>query len=261
MRECANSLSRISKETGLATIIVGHVTKDGSIAGPRILEHLVDTVLTFEGERHHALRLVRASKHRFGPIGELGLFEMGESGLVGVPDPSGLLLGDGQPGNPGGVVATAMEGQRPLLVELQALVARSSVAVPRRSAQGLDGGRLALLAAVLERRVGIPLAGCDVFASVVGGVRVSEPAADLALGLALASAVTDKALPEDLVACGEVGLGGEVRLVSHTPRRLAEAARLGFRQAVLPQSAPDGPCGMDLLRVATFREAVRELCG
>ena len=259
VRECAHQLVRLAKERSLATVLVGHVTKDGALAGPRVLEHVVDTVLSFDGDRHHALRLLRAVKHRFGPTGELGLFEMADAGLVGVPDPSGLFLGDRRRGVPGSVVVPALEGNRPLLVELQALVAPSPLPQPRRSAQGLDGGRLSLLVAVLERRVGVSLAGFDVYASAVGGVRVVEPAADMALALALVSALTGVPLPEGLVACGEVGLAGEVRQAAHTARRLAEAARLGFTRAVVPASAPDPPHGLDTVRVATLADAVHRL--
>jgi DNA repair protein RadA/Sms len=259
VRECAAQLLQVAKTSNIATLLVGHVTKDGNLAGPRLLEHVVDTVLSFEGERHHALRLLRATKHRFGPTGELGLFEMASAGLTGIADPSQLLLGDRQAGVPGGVVLPTMEGHRPLLVELQALVAPTKLPMPRRSAQGLDAKRLALLLAVLERRVRMSLAGEDVFASVAGGVRATEPAADLALGLALASAVTSRPLPSDLVACGEVGLGGEVRQVAQLPRRLAEAARLGFRRAVVPASGPGGPAGMTTIRVSTLAQAVEVL--
>ena len=259
VRECASQLLQMAKTSAVATLLVGHVTKDGTLAGPRVLEHVVDTVLSFEGERHHALRLLRATKHRFGPTGELGLFEMAEAGLAGITDPSQLLLGDRQAGVAGGVVLPTMEGQRPLLVELQALVAPTKLPMPRRSAQGLDAKRLALLLAVLERRVHMPLTGEDVFASVAGGVRVVEPAADLALGLALASAVKSRALPPDLVACGEVGLGGEVRQVAQLPRRLAEAQRLGFRRAVVPASGTGGPAGMETIRVSTLADAVELL--
>jgi DNA repair protein RadA/Sms len=187
------------------------------------------------------------------------LFEMAAAGLAGIADPSQLLLGDRQAGVPGDVVLPTVEGHRPLLVELQALVAPTKLPMPRRSAQGLDPKRLALLLAVLERRVQMSLAGEDVFASVAGGVRATEPAADLALGLALASAVTSRPLPSDLVACGEVGLGGEVRQVAQLPRRLAEAARLGFRRAVVPASGPGGPPGMETIRVTTLAEAVELL--
>jgi len=259
VRECAHQLVRMAKERAITTVLVGHVTKEGTLAGPRVLEHLVDTVLSFEGERHHALRLLRAVKHRFGPTGELGLFEMADEGLRAVPDPSGLFLGDRRAGVPGSVVVPAMEGHRPLLVELQALVAPSALAMPRRSAQGLDSGRLSLLVAVLDRRVGLSLAGADVYASAVGGVRVAEPAADLALALALVSALTGAVLPPDLVACGEVGLGGEVRQVSQCERRLTEAARLGFGTAVVPASAPGVPAGMEAIRVRSLAEAVAAL--
>jgi DNA repair protein RadA/Sms len=260
VRECAHELVRVSKARGLATLLVGHVTKEGALAGPRVLEHVVDTVLSFEGERHHALRLLRALKHRFGPTSELGLFEMRETGLEGVPDAGLLFLADRRTGVPGSVVVPTIEGHRPLLVELQALVGPAPTpAIARRSAQGLDTGRLALLLAVLERRVKLPFSGHDVYASAVGGVRVVEPGADLALALALASAHTDVALPDDLVACGEVGLAGELRQVSQTPRRLTEAARLGFRRAVIPRSAPDPPAGVHALRADTLAEAIDAL--
>jgi DNA repair protein RadA/Sms len=256
VQACAQALVEFAKQRSLAVVLVGHVTKDGSLAGPRALEHLVDTVLSFEGERHHALRLLRALKHRFGPTGELGLFEMGELGLVGVPDPSGLFLGDRRPDAPGSVVVPAMEGRRPLLVELQGLVVESRLTQPRRSAQGLDSGRLSVLIAVLDRRANISVGPSDVYASAVGGVRVVEPAADLALALALASSHKDHVIPPDLVACGEIGLAGEVRQVAHLSRRLAEAARLGFKRALVPMSAPDGPSGLQMIRVSSLREAL-----
>jgi DNA repair protein RadA/Sms len=256
VRGCALSLVELSKERSLATVMVGHVTKDGALAGPRVLEHMVDTVLTFEGERHHALRLLRATKHRFGPTGDLGLFEMTDGGLRGVPDPSSLFLGDRRPGATGSCVFPAMEGQRPLLVEIQALVTGQSLIMPRRSASGLDAGRLALLLAVLDERASVILSGREVYISAVGGVRVSEPGADLATALALASAGCNVPLPADLVACGELGLAGELRQVSHTPRRLAEAARLGFRQALVPMSAevPSGP--LEVIRASTLAGAI-----
>jgi DNA repair protein RadA/Sms len=260
VRECARQLVQVSKSRGLATVLVGHVTKEGALAGPRVLEHVVDTVLSFEGERHHALRLLRALKHRFGPTSELGLFEMVDAGLVGLPDAGAMFLADRRAGVPGSVVVPTIEGHRPLLVELQALVGPAAVPnLPRRSAQGLDGGRLALLLAVLDRRAQLPLGACDVYASAVGGVRVVEPGADLPLALALASAHTDVALPDDLVACGEVGLGGELRQVSQTPRRLAEAARLGFAQAIVPESAPDPPRGITVHRAGTLTDALATL--
>lgn len=257
VRECAHAFTQVAKQRDIAVVLVGHVTKDGALAGPRILEHVVDTVLSFEGDRHHALRLLRAVKHRFGATGELGLFEMSERGMIGVDDPSGLLLGDRRLGVPGSAVVTALEGRRPLVVEVQSLVAASATSGPgRRSSQGIDPGRLALLLAVLERRVGVALASAEVFVSAVGGVKLTEPAADLGIALALASAVRDVALPDDLVAFGEVGLGGELRQVPHGTRRLAEAARLGFTQAIVPASAPPAPDGLSVLRVSTLAEAI-----
>jgi DNA repair protein RadA/Sms len=259
VRDCAHRLVQQAKQRGCATVLVGHVTKDGGLAGPRVLEHVVDTVLAFEGERHHALRLLRAVKHRFGSTDELGLFEMGEAGLAGVPDPSGLFLADRRTGIPGSVVVPTIEGHRPLLVELQALVAKSPLPSPRRSAQGVDGGRLSFLLAVLEQRVGVVTSDVDVYALAVGGVRVAEPGADLAICLAVVSSLTGHPLPADLVACGEVGLGGELRQVAHTSRRLAEAGRIGFATALVPRSAPDGPAGIELVRVGTVAEAVDHL--
>jgi DNA repair protein RadA/Sms len=256
VRECAHRLVRAAKDGSRATVLVGHVTKDGALAGPRVLEHVVDTVLSFEGERHHALRLLRAVKHRFGPTSELGLFEMTDDGLAGVPDPGRLFLSDRQAHAPGSAVVPTLEGHRPLTVELQALVAKSNLATPRRSAQGLDNGRVAMITAVLEERVGIPLVGADVYALAVGGVRVVEPGADLALALAMVSSVLNRPLPADLVACGEIGLCGELRQVGQTGRRLAEAARLGFRRAVVPASAPEPPPGFEVIRASTLVEAL-----
>jgi DNA repair protein RadA/Sms len=255
VRTCAQALTIMAKATDTAVLLVGHVTKEGSLAGPRVLEHLVDTVLSFDGERHHALRLLRSSKHRFGSTGELGLFEMGEVGLIGVPDPSGLFLGDRRANTPGSAVFPAMEGYRPLLVEVQALVAGTRLPAPRRSASGLDGGRLALLLAVLQQSAQISFGEQDVYVSAVGGVRLAEPGVDLALCLALASASTGRPLPPDLVVLGEVGLSGEIRQVGHTPRRLAEAARLGFTRAVVPASAPS-VAGIANIGCATLAEAV-----
>jgi DNA repair protein RadA/Sms len=259
VRECAARLVREAKTRSVSVILVGHVTKDGALAGPRVLEHLVDTVLSFEGDRQHGLRLLRAVKHRFGATDELGLFEMGDDGLRAVPDASALFLADRRPGVPGSVVVPTIEGHRPLLVEVQALVAPSPLPTPRRSAQGLDGGRLALLTAVLHRRAGVSTAMCDIYALAVGGARVSEPAADLAVSLAVASSVAGVSMPADLVAVGEVGLAGEVRQVGQLERRLAEAARLGFSQAVVPRLAPDLPVGMTAHRVSTVRVAIDAL--
>ncbi|HYI62560.1 MAG TPA: DNA repair protein RadA [Acidimicrobiales bacterium] len=259
VREVAQRLVREAKTRGLAIVLIGHVTKDGALAGPRVLEHVVDTVLELDGDRHHALRLLRALKHRFGSTSELGLFQLGEAGLDGVPDPSGLFLADRLPGVPGSTVVPTIEGHRPLLVELQALVAPSFLAEPRRSSHGLDRGRVALLLAVLVKRAGIDVGKLDVYALAAGGVRVVEPGADLALALAITSAATGISVPAEVVACGEVGLGGEVRQVASTERRLAEAARLGFTRAVVPVSAPDPPEGVVALRVRSLMEAIAAL--
>ena len=233
VRACAHRLVAMAKAASAALVLVGHVTKEGALAGPRTLEHLVDTVLSFEGDRYSSLRVLRALKHRFGPTGETGLFDMSETGLTSVPDPSSLFLGDRLEGAPGSAVTVPIEGQRPLLVEVQALVGRST-AVPRRFVTGLDSGRVGFLVAVLDRRCGIPVGDCDVYVSVAGGARASEPAADLAVCLALASSLSGVPLPPDLVAVGEVGLGGETRRVSGMKKRLAEAERLGFRDALVP---------------------------
>ena len=259
VRECSSRLVGVAKARGCPVVLVGHVTKDGGLAGPRVLEHAVDTVLAFEGDRHHGLRLLRAVKHRFGSTLELGLFEMGEHGLTGVDDPSGMFLADRRSGIPGSVVAPIIEGNRPLLVELQVLTAVSSLPSPRRSATGLETNRLALVLAVLEQRVGISCSAVDVYSLVVGGVRVTEPGTDLGVGLATVSSLVGKPLPADLVACGEVGLGGELRQVAHTSRRLAEAARLGFRRAVVPFSAPEPPPGIETIRTGTLTDAVARL--
>ena len=257
VRGCAHRLVQEAKRSNIPVVLVGHVTKEGGLAGPRVLEHVVDTVLSFEGERHNALRLLRASKHRFGPTSELGLFEMTDAGMVGVPDASQLFLADRRTGVPGSVVVPTIEGQRPLLVELQALTnSVSGGAPPRRSAQGVDSGRLALLLAVLERRARISLSGHEVYASVVGGVKLAEPGADLGLCLALVSAVVNKPLPADLVVIGEVGLAGEVRQVAQVGRRLAEAARLGFTRAIVPASASAKVDGIRVEGAATLTEAL-----
>lgn len=251
VRHCATRLVEAAKASGPAVVLIGHVTKEGAVAGPRVLEHVVDTVLSFEGERHHALRLVRALKHRHGPTGELGLFEMTDAGLSGVSDPSRLLLADRRPGHSGSVVLAAMEGGRPLLVEVQALTNKNdNPATVRRSAQGLDPGRLPMLLAVMDKRMQMPPGLCDVYTSVVGGVRVSEPASDLAVVTALLSTRKEVPLPPGTTVFGEVGLGGEVRAVVHAGRRLAEAARLGFSLAVVPMSTPDGPPEIELVRIA-----------
>lgn len=238
VRASTARLMRIAKDAGVTTIIVGHVTKDGAIAGPRVLEHMVDTVLYFEGDRDHAFRIVRCVKNRFGSASEIGIFEMGETGLRGVSNPSELLLGERGDATPGSAVMAAMEGSRPLLLEVQALVTPSYLQVPRRLATGVDVARLLQVIGVLERRADVSFAGYDVYVSVAGGIRVSEPAVDLPLALALVSARKDSALPAASVSFGEIGLTGRIRPVPHAQQRLREASRQGFDRAaaVLPSS-------------------------
>jgi DNA repair protein RadA/Sms len=262
VRDCAYRLVQLAKERALATVLVGHVTKEGTLAGPRVLEHVVDTVLSFDGDRGHSLRALHALKHRFGSTHEVGLFEMTERGLVDVPDASARFLVDRRPGVAGSAVAAVLEGARPILVEVQALVVSSEAAMPRRSASGLETGRLSLLLAVLEQHTSVKPTRADVYASVAGGLRVTEPALDLALALALAGARQGLAVTPDTVAIGELGLGGEVRSVPQLDRRLAEAGRLGFTRAVIPAgvrpSAVTNGRGdaIELVRVAEVQEAL-----
>jgi DNA repair protein RadA/Sms len=256
VRACAAGLVNAAKARGMATVLVGHVTKDGNLAGPRVLEHLVDTVCDLSGDRHHALRLLRATKNRFGPAGEVGCFEMASDGLREVTDAGRLFVGDSPEGTTGVAVTLTLEGTRPLACEVQALVAATQNPNPRRVATGLDSQRLALLVAVLGQRAGVRLGQHDVYASTVGGVRVVEPAVDLALCLALASSRRGAAVAPGLVALAEVGLAGDLRLVGQTERRLAEAARLGFSDALLPH-AYDGPAlGMNVRRARDVEEAL-----
>ncbi len=257
VREVAGALIRVAKERGIATILVGHVTKDGSIAGPRVLEHLVDVVLHFEGDRHSRLRMVRGVKNRYGPADEVGCFDLTDEGIVGLADPSGLFLSQRHDAVPGTCVTVTVEGKRPLVAEVQALVTASALPTPRRTVSGLDSGRLAMVLAVLARRADVPVMGHDVYASSVGGVKLSEPAADLAVALAVAGAVSDDALATGLVAFGEVGLAGEIRRVSGTGRRLAEAARLGFTHALVPPDVGKVPAGIDAIEVTDLRQALR----
>ena len=258
VRECAHRLVQEAKTRGIAVVLVGHVTKEGSIAGPRLLEHVVDTVLSFEGDRVHALRTVRAMKHRFGSTNELGLFEMTADGLRDVPDASTLFLADRQRGVAGSVVVPVLDGHRPLLVELQALTTKMTSGVPpRRSSQGFESSRMAMLLAVLDRRAGCSLAAHEVFVSVVGGIRVSDPGADLGMCVALASSLRDVAVDPTITCIGEVGLAGEVRHVAQIERRLSEAARLGFTSAIIPASASvRAPQGVKLMKVASIGEAI-----
>jgi DNA repair protein RadA/Sms len=245
VREVAATLMATAKEHSLATILVGHVTKDGSIAGPRTLEHMVDVVLHFEGDRHSQLRMVRAVKNRYGPTDEVGCFDLGEYGLIGLPDPSGLFLSQRSEPVPGTCVTVTLEGRRPLVAEVQTLVGPSVLDMPRRVVSGLDGSRVGMVLAVLQRHAEIRLGRQDVYAATVGGVRLTEPSVDLALALALASSTSNLSVPAGVIAVGEVGLAGEVRRVSGIPRRLAEAERMGFRRAIVPAGVggltPTGP--------------------
>jgi DNA repair protein RadA/Sms len=255
VREAASRLLRVAKESHVATILVGHVTKDGAVAGPRVLEHLVDCVLQFEGDRYHAHRVLRATKNRFGSTNELGVFEMTGSGLVGVPDPS-ELFGKSLPGEVGAAVACALEGTRPILLEIQALVSPTDLAMPRRVATGVDPKRLAMIVAVLSRHAGVALGGADVFVNVAGGLRIDEPGADLAIALAIASAARNVPVREHVAAFGEIGLTGRLRPAAQSERRLEECAKLGIVAAV----APEGTRSRSAVRVsgsATLRDALR----
>jgi DNA repair protein RadA/Sms len=236
VRECAGQLMRLAKEKAVSVLVVGHVTKEGSIAGPRALEHLVDTVLYLEGDRTHAFRILRAVKNRFGSTNEIGVFEMKESGLDEVPNPSELLLAERPVGVSGSVVVCSVEGTRPLLVELQALVSSSGWVQPRRTSMGVDANRLSLLLAVMEKKLGFNFSQQDVFVNVAGGVRLVEPAVDLAMMAALMSSYMDQPVPPGLVVWGEVGLAGEVRGVTHGALRVAEAVKLGFEDHLIPRS-------------------------
>ena len=255
VRQCAHRLALAAREYDCAIVLVGQVTKDGSLAGPRVLEHLVDSVLSFDGERELGLRVLRALKHRFGPTGELGVFEMTSQGLVTVDDPSGRMLVDRQTDVAGSAVAVTIEGRRAVVLEVQGLVVRSTAPAPRRSAQGFDQKRLSMLLAVLDRRLGLGDCPSDVYMSVVGGLRIGEPGADLAVCTAIASSTLDLAIDADVVAIGEVGLAGELRSATAVDRRLTEAARLGFRRAIVPSSDAHVDAPMTVIGVSTLAEA------
>jgi DNA repair protein RadA/Sms len=257
VREVAAALIRVAKERGIAVVLVGHVTKDGSIAGPRLLEHLVDVVLHFEGDRNSRLRLVRGVKNRYGPSDEVGCFDLSDDGIVGLTDPSGLFLSQQREAVPGTCVTVTVEGKRPLVAEVQSLVVPSLLNSPRRTTSGLDGGRLAMVLAVLQRRAQIQVGACDVYASTVGGVRLTEPATDLAVALAVAGSAKNDALATGLVAIGEVGLAGEIRRVTGTARRLSEAARLGFTHALVPPDPGKVPSGIEAIEVRDLPHALR----
>ncbi len=262
VRECAGRLMAAAKRSAIPTFIVGHVTKDGSIAGPRVLEHMVDTVLYFEGDRGHAFRILRAVKNRFGSTNEIGVFEMKEGGLSEVRNPSEIFLAERPLGVSGSAVITTIEGSRPLLVELQALVTPSSLGVPRRTTLGVDANRLALLVAVLDKKVGLHMAGQDIFLNAAGGARVSEPAADLGMVAALASSHLDKVIDPQTVIVGEVGLAGEVRAITQLETRVREAAKLGFTRAVIPAGSLKQVAsmeGMEVIGVKSVEEALERL--
>lgn len=270
IREVTGALVRVAKRRGMAVVIIGHVTKDGGIAGPRMLEHLVDVVLAFEGDRHSGFRMVRATKNRFGPADEVGCFEMSESGIVEVPDPSGLFTSQHQEPVSGTCVTVSLQGRRPLLAEVQALVGpppgqNGQPVPPRRITHGVENPRVAMLIAVLSRRAGINLAQRDVYVSTVGGARVADPSADLAIAIAIASGSHDRNFPQRLVALGEVGLAGELRRVPGLERRIGEAARLGFDLALVPTNSRDATQkipkmnGLKVIEVSTIAEALGTL--
>jgi DNA repair protein RadA/Sms len=263
VKEVAAALIRVAKTRNITTVLVGHVTKDGSIAGPRVLEHVVDVVLAFEGDRNTRFRMVRAMKNRFGPIDEVGCFDLSHEGISAVTDPTGLFVENHQQQVPGTCVAVTMEGRRPLLAEVQALVTRTAAERPRRTTSGLDSSRVAMVLAVLQQHCGIRLHAHDVFVSTVGGARLSEPASDLAVAVALASATTGTPAPGGVAAIGEIGLAGELRRVRDLPQRVAEAARLGFRMALVPGRPGDSGSssveGMQLVEVGDIASALRAL--
>lgn len=254
VRECGARLARAARDAGTTLVLVGHVTKDGSVAGPRVLEHLVDVVCAFEGDKGGTIRLLRVLKNRFGATDEIGFFEMTEKGLVAIDDASRYLLAGRREGLPGSVLAVTMQGKRPVLIEVQALVADSNLAMPRRTALGVSSGRLALLIAVLQRRLGLVLGGKDIFVSAAGGLKADEPAADLAVACALLSSALDIVLPSDLAVFGEVGLSGELRASGGSRRRLAEAANLGCTRVIVPQGIDENPPGLELLAASDVAE-------
>ena len=258
VRDCTMRLMQYCKSSGVTVFLVGHINKEGAIAGPKVLEHMVDCVLYFEGESHTSYRLLRAAKNRFGSTNEIGVFEMRDDGLCQVPNPSEMLLAGRPLNTPGTCVACVMEGTRPVLAEIQALVSPTTLSVPRRSGNGLDYNRAAMLLAVLEKRGGLRLSNADVYWNVVGGLRLDEPAADLAVVIAAASAAQDKPVSDTLAAVGEVGLTGEIRAVGQLSQRLSEIRRLGFTQCLVPKNVRElhAPEGLELLRVRNVREAI-----
>jgi DNA repair protein RadA/Sms len=264
VRECTGHFMRIAKGQGIATVLVGHVTKEGAIAGPRLLEHMVDCVLYFEGERHHSYRVLRAVKNRFGSTNEIGIFEMQESGLVEVSNPSEMFLSERPLGVAGSTVVASMEGTRPVLVEIQALVSATNFPSPRRMATGVDHNRLSLIIAVLEKRMGMFLQNQDAYLNVAGGVKLDEPAVDLAIAISIASSFRDQPTKAYDVIFGEIGLTGEVRGVSRIDQRVKEAEKLGFRRVIMPEKSLKGwtpPAGMEIIGVNTVSEALAAALG
>jgi DNA repair protein RadA/Sms len=260
VKACASELLRLAKETGISIFLIGHITKSGALAGPKILEHMVDTVLYLEGERRHSHRILRAAKNRFGSTDELAMFAMEETGMAEIANPSAVFLADRAVDAPGTIVFPGLEGTQSLLLELQALVAGSGYGTPRRLVTGLDYNRVSLVLAVLERRLELPLANQDVYVSLAGGLRLTEPASDLAVALAVSSSLRAKPIPGDIVAFGEIGLAGEVRPVRAAGRRLAEALRLGFTRAIVPGGERlTAPAGMELIQVRTVEEALKAI--
>ncbi|HET8970871.1 MAG TPA: DNA repair protein RadA [Candidatus Nanopelagicales bacterium] len=255
VKEVAAALIRVAKERGMATLLIGHVTKDGSVAGPRTLEHLVDVVLAVEGERHARLRLVRAQKNRYGPADEIGCFELAEDGIWGMPDPSGLFLTQRARPSPGSCVTVTLEGTRPLLAEVQALVVPTSAPVPRRQTSGLDTSRVAMVSAVLDKQGLLHSLKADTYVATVGGVRITEPAADLAVALAVGSSQSERMVHQRLVAFGDIGLSGEIRRVTGAARRLSEAARLGYTHALVPPDSGPAPDGLVVREVELLADA------
>lgn len=260
VRECASRFQEVAKNTGITVFLVGHVTKEGNIAGPRVLEHIVDTVLYLEGDPFHRYRLLRSVKNRFGPTSEVGVFEMAEQGMVQVPNPSEVFLAERQANAPGSTIAVPLEGTRPLLVEIQALTSATTFSNPRRTANGIDYNRLLLLNAVLSRRVQINVQDQDVFVNVVGGLQIAEPAADLAVAVAIASGVRDRPVHADMVFVGEVGLSGELRAVSQLELRLKEAAKLGFKRCLVPKTPGkrlgEVPSDLEVVRCRSLAQAL-----
>jgi len=262
VRESAVQLMLMAKRSGVPTFLVGHVTKEGAIAGPRLLEHMVDTVLYFEGDRNHIFRILRAVKNRFGSTNEIGVFEMNEKGLVEVPNPSSVFLAERPEDSPGSVVAPSIEGTRPILVEIQALASSTSFGTPRRTILGIDHNRVALLAAVMEKKLGMHLMGHDIFMNVAGGVKIYEPAIDLAIACAVASSFLDKPVRRGTVVLGEVGLTGEVRAVGQVEARISESLKMGFERCILPQSNVKritGLKGIDVVGVRSLSQAMEIL--